>query len=209
MRTVLLAFVLILVASVSYGQSDSTRQVIQFSGLVVQGDSLSPVSFTTVYRQSDQRGTITDNLGFFSLPAMAGDTVHFSSIGYLPARYVIPDTLSTDRYNIVQLLGKDTVQIETTYIYPWPTKERFRNDFLALEMPNSKEELAKRNLEAAQLYQQMKDMGMSSAENYRYAIQQEAQKISYAGSIPSISLMNPIAWGQFIKAWRDGKLKRQ
>lgn len=191
------------------GQADSTLSVVQFSGLVVQGDSLQPVPFTTVYRSSDQRGTITDNVGFFSIPVMEGDTVHFSSIGYMPTIYVIPDTLSTDRYNIVQLLGRDTVQIETTYIYPWPTKERFRREFLALDMPNTKEELARRNLEAEQMYRQMRDMGMDASENYRFAVQQQARNISYAGSIPSLSIMNPIAWAQFIRAWRDGKLSKQ
>ena len=43
-------------------QSDTTAlpMVVQLTGVVVEGDSLGPVPFATVYRERDQRGTITD-----------------------------------------------------------------------------------------------------------------------------------------------------
>jgi len=208
MRNIILFFTLF--ASIStYGQSDSLLQVVQFSGVVVTGDSLNPVPFTTVYRERDQRGTITDSYGFFSIPTFVGDTIRFSCIGYLRSDYVIPDSLENDRYNIVQVLGRDTVMVSTTFIYPYPTKERFRQEFLALDLADSKEELAKRNLDAALLYERMQESGMSASENYRYAMQQQTRQISYAGQMPTISLLNPIAWAQFIEAWRSGAFKRQ
>ncbi len=208
MRNFILLFVLV-VSINSFGQSDSLQQVVQFSGVVVTGDSLNPVPFTTVYRERDQRGTITDSYGFFSIPTFVGDTIRFSCIGYMKSEYVIPDSLANDRYNIVQVLGRDTVMVSTTFIYPYPTKERFRQEFLALDLADSKEELAKKNLEAALLYERMQESGMSASENYRYAVQQQSRQISYAGQMPTISLLNPIAWAQFIEAWRSGAFKRQ
>ncbi len=204
-----LVFVLFTIAFCAKAQDDDTPRVVQFSGLVVTGDSLTPVPFTTVFRTRDERGTITDNLGFFSIPAYAGDTIKFSSVGYLAAKYVIPDSLTTNRYNMVQVMRRDTVQLETTFIYPWPTKERFREEFLSLDLPDTKEEVAQRNLEAAMLYERMNEMGMTSDENYRYAMQRETQKIQYAGAIPTVSLLNPIAWAQFIQAWRRGDFGKQ
>jgi hypothetical protein len=200
---------LVLFGSLAIAQDGTDRQVIQFSGLVVTGDSLTPVAFTTVFRVSDQRGTITDNLGFFSIPAFAGDTVQFSCIGYMPARYIIPDTLSSSRYNMVQVLGRDTVQIETTFIYPWPTKERFRKEFLALELPDTKEDLARRNLEAAKLYERMNELEPDAREAYHYAMMRNTQQITYAGMTPMTGLISPIAWAQFINAWRSGAFKKQ
>ncbi|MFT4778896.1 MAG: hypothetical protein ACI80P_001749 [Flavobacteriales bacterium] len=208
MRNIILFFTLF-VSINTFAQSDSLLQVVQFSGVVVTGDSLNPVPFTTVYRERDQRGTITDSYGFFSIPTFVGDTIRFSCIGYLRSDYVIPDSLENDRYNIVQVLGRDTVMVSTTFIYPYPTKERFRQEFLALDLADSKEELAKRNLEAALLYERMQESGMSASENYRYAMQQQTRQISYAGQMPTISLLNPIAWAQFIEAWRSGAFKRQ
>ena len=64
--------------------------VVQVSGLVVTGDSLSPLPYCTVYRARDRRGTMTDLRGFFSLPALEGDTLEFSSVGYVTRRAVIP-----------------------------------------------------------------------------------------------------------------------
>lgn len=206
-----LIVILLLVASfgAARAQSDSTLQVVQFSGLVVAGDSLSPVAFTTVYRERDKRGTITDNLGFFSIPAFAGDTIMFSGVGFLTSSYVIPDTLESRRYNMIQVLRKDTVQLETTFIYPWPTKERFRQEFLSLDLADSKEDLARRNLEAAMMYERMTFMEPDAREAYHYAIQQNQRQITYAGMVPTTSLLSPIAWGQFIQAWRRGDFKRQ
>ncbi len=190
-------------------QTQPNPQVVQFSGLVVTGDSLVPVAFTTVFRERDQRGTITDNLGFFSIPAFAGDTVSFSCIGYLPATFVIPDTLTESRYNMVQLLSRDTVMLSTTFIYPWPTKERFKQEFLALDLPNSKEELARKNLETAAMYERMRQIDPDYRDAYHYAMSRNTQQITYAGMTPTTGLFSPLAWAQFINAWRSGAFKRQ
>lgn len=208
MRNLLLLVALATSLSV-LGQQDSLQKVVQFSGVVVTGDSLNPVPFTTVYRERDQRGTITDSYGFFSIPTFVGDTIRFSCIGYMKSDYVIPDSLQDDRYNIVQILGRDTIQVSTTFVYPYPTKERFRQEFLALDLAQSKDELAEKNLEAALLYERMQESGMSASENYRYAVQQQSRQISYAGQMPTISLLNPIAWAQFIQAWKNGAFKKQ
>ncbi|MDG1673981.1 MAG: carboxypeptidase-like regulatory domain-containing protein, partial [Flavobacteriales bacterium] len=64
-------------------------QVVQVSGLVVTGDSLSPLPYCTVFRSRDRRGTMTDVRGFFSLPALEGDTLEFSSVGYVTHRAII------------------------------------------------------------------------------------------------------------------------
>ena len=50
-------------------------------------------------------------------------------------------------------------------------------------------------------------MKMDAQSNYRYAMQQYLTKVYTAGQYPTISLLNPIAWAQFIDAWRKGKLK--
>lgn len=207
-RFIPIVFGLFALATAAHAQ-DVEPKVLQFSGVVVTGDSLNPVQFATVYRERDQRGTITDSYGFFSIPAYAGDTIRFSCIGYMGGRYIIPDSLDNDRYNIVQVMGRDTVLLNTTFIYPWPTKERFKEEFLALDMPDSKEDLARRNLEAAMMYDRMVEMGMDGTENYRYAMQQEARRVSYVGMYPTISLLNPIAWAQFIQAWKTGAFKKQ
>ena len=64
--------------------------VVQLTGVVVEGDSLGPLPFATVYRSRDQRGTITDEYGFFAIPARVGDTIVFSAIGLNSGQLVVP-----------------------------------------------------------------------------------------------------------------------
>ena len=182
---------------------------MQFSGLVVTGDSLSPIPFTTVYRVRDNKGTVTDVRGFFAIPALKGDTIRFSSVGYSSTEYVIPDTLSANRYNVVQYLSRDTIYINTTYIYPWRTKERMKREILALNLDDDATERAKKNLESIMLYNRMAEVGMDGSENFKYSMLQQSQRISYTGQVPPQNIFNPIAWAQFIQAWKEGAYRRR
>ena len=105
--------------------------IIQFSGIVVTGDSLKPVPFTHILIEKSSRGTITDYYGFFSFIARPGDVVLFSSVGFKKGRYKIPDTLSTDHYTMFQVMQPDTVYLPETIIYPWPNPSQFHEAFIS------------------------------------------------------------------------------
>ena len=105
--------------------TDSTETtVVQVSGLVVTGDSLSPLPYCTVYRARDRRGTMTDVRGFFSLPALEGDTLEFSSVGYVTHRAIIPEGSEMGRVNLVQPMGRDTVNMAV--VANGPSRSRVR-----------------------------------------------------------------------------------
>lgn len=182
--------------------------VIQLSGLVVTGDSLTPVPLSTVYRERDMRGTITDVVGFFSLPAFAGDTIVFSNIGYLDSKYIIPDSLGENRLSIVQFMRGDTVLIDVAEVLPYPHPSRFKDEFLALDIADNEYIISRQNLDKIVLYDRMMDIHSDGAENYRHAMQQHYDKMYYNGQANPISLLNPIAWAQFFQAWRNGDFKR-
>jgi hypothetical protein len=40
-------------------------------------------------------------------------------------------------------------------------------------------------------------------------LQQKQSKLYSAGQYPQNNLFNPIAWAAFIKAWKDGSLKKK
>jgi len=157
----------------SQAQSDTTASplVVQLTGVVVEGDSLGPIPFATVYRARDQRGTITDEYGFFAIPARVGDTIRFTSIGLIAGELVVPDLTGQempDRMSVVLPLGRDTVIVDEARIYPWPSRERFKEEFLALRLEADARERARRNLEfdPMALYDRMADMGSSPQENF-------------------------------------------
>lgn len=184
------------------------RKVVQFSGLVLTGDSLMPVPYTTVWVKNTRRGTITDFYGFFSIAVRENDTLRFSSIGFKEAYYVVPDTLTSSRYSTVQLLTQDTIHLAETIIYPWPTREQFRYAFLHTQIPDDDYDRAMRNLDRAEMKERFKNMPMDGAMNYRHMVNQHAGRLYYAGQAPPMRIFDPFAWAKFFQAWRDGKFKR-
>jgi hypothetical protein len=192
-------------------QTDSlTAQVVQVSGLVVTGDSLSPLPYCTVFRSRDRRGTMTDARGFFSLPALTGDTLEFSSVGYVSQQAVIPEGGELARVNLVQPMGRDTVAMEDAFVYPWPSRERFRQDFLALGLPNQGLDPAWDSpMDPMDVYDRLSEVGRDGQSTSSEVLAAQAQQAGYAGQAPPVNLLNPVAWAQFLQALKSGDLRRQ
>lgn len=183
--------------------------LIQFSGVVVEGNDLRPVPYTSIIVKNTHRGTISDFYGYFSFVAKANDTIEFSAIGFSPAQYIIPDTLTSNTYSLIQVLLKDTVYLRLTEVFPWPSKEQFKQAFLNLDLPEDDLARASKNMDRSDLKDQMVGMAMDASLNYKYSSQQYQSKLYYAGQYPPNNLLNPIAWAKFIKAWKNGDFKKK
>jgi hypothetical protein len=206
----LLTPLFLLVFSKSSAQSvdlESYGKLIQLSGVIMQGDSLSPVPYVHIFNKTLGNGTVSDLYGFFTLVARPGDSLRFSSIGFKKSYYHLSDTLNSSRYSIFHILSEDTIMLAPSYIYPWPSKELFADAFVKTEIPNDDLQRAKKNLELAALREQMQYMPMDGSLNYKWSMQQHQQKLYYAGQAPPLQIANVFAWSQFIKAWKEGKLK--
>lgn len=201
-------FVLLLNFNLGFSQ-ENTHDLIQFSGIVVDGDSLKPLPFTSIIIKNTRRGTIADYYGFFSFVAQKNDTIEFSSVGYKRATYIIPDSLSDNKYSLIQVMYSDTILLRETIIYPWPTKEQFKEAFLSADIPDDDLERARKNLKRAELKERSETMAMDGNMNYTNQMRQYQSKLYYAGQAPPNNLLNPIAWAKFIKAWQDGEFKRK
>jgi hypothetical protein len=191
-----------------YSQHNKS-QYIQFSGVVVDGEDLKPIPFTNILIKNTFRGTVSDYYGFFSIVAKQGDTIEFSFVGYKNAQYIIPDSLNENRYSLIQMLFSDTILLKETVIYPWPTKEQFKDAFLNLRVPDDDMDRAMRNLSYAALKEGFETMPMDGSQNYKHQMQLHQNRLYYAGQLPPNNLLNPLAWSKFIQAWKNGDLKRK
>jgi hypothetical protein len=186
------------------------EKLVQFSGVVVTADSLRPVPYVNVIIRHTWRGTVTDYFGFFSFVAQKNDTIEFSSLGYKKSTFVIPDTLTSNRYSLIQMLQGDTIVLRETIIFPWPTKEQFKEAFMNLKIPDDDLERAKKNLARAEMQVLYDNMPMDGSMNFRNQMQAQQSKLYYAGGqVPPNNLLNPIAWAKFIEAWQNGDFKRK
>jgi len=183
-----------------------TKKVIQFSGIIVGADSSKPIPFVTITVRGSSKGTISNFFGFFSLPVELKDTVDFTSVGFKKSRVVIPDTIKDRSYTIIKELRTDTILLKTAVVFPW-TAERFKYVFLQKKIPDDDLERARKNLDKASLKVLYNGLAMDGSMNHKYYMQQHADKIYFAGQTPPNNLLNPIAWAEFINAWKEGKLK--
>ncbi|MBI3501192.1 MAG: carboxypeptidase-like regulatory domain-containing protein [Bacteroidetes bacterium] len=204
MKSFLLTVYCLLLAAYCFSQD---KDLIQFSGVVVEADSLKPVPFTKILIKNSNRGTLADFYGYFSFVAQKKDTLVFSATGYRKSHYVIPDTLKGNKYSLIQLMKYDTIYLKETIIYPWPTKEQFKEVFLNMNVPDDDLARAKKNLDREQMKEQYETMGMDGSMNYKAAMSNYQSRLYWAGQYPPNNLLNPFAWAQFIKMWREGKLK--
>ncbi|HMV24692.1 MAG TPA: carboxypeptidase-like regulatory domain-containing protein, partial [Saprospiraceae bacterium] len=96
-----------------------------------------------------------------------------------------------------------------TIIFPWPSRERFTTDFLAMDVSHAIQEKAKENLARESLEKLRFEVPKDAREYTSYYSQQFNQKYYYMGQTPPMNIFNPLAWAQFFKEWKQGKYKKK
>ena len=183
--------------------------VVQLYGIVMTADSLKAIPSVTVMIKGQNRGTITNDHGVFSIVVMKGDLVQFTSIGYKPKLAEIPRDLEGNQYSLIQLLVNDTVYLPATIIKPRPTKEQFERDFVSTDIPDDDIETARKNTDESKRRVLARTLPRDGTENTNMFLRNNAQRYYYNGQAPPQNIFNPAAWAEFIKAWKRGDFKNQ
>ena len=188
---------------------DSDRDVIQFSGVVSDQDTIAGILGAHVYVPKGGRGTTTNYYGYFSFPALEGDSVVISAVGYRKASVIIPE-LEDDSYTIIVAMEEDTSYLPELEILPFPTEEMFKEAVLAYRLPNQGDlDNMDRNIDPMTLLEMARVTPMDGSLNHRYFMNQQAVYL-HDGYGPRYNpLLNPFAWAKFIKSWKEGDFKRK
>jgi hypothetical protein len=184
-------------------------ELIQFSGVTMTADSLNPIPYTHIRVKNTSKGVVSDAFGFFSFVAHKKDTVLFDAVGYKPATFVIPDSITRQRYSLIQLMSNDTLTLAEAVIFPWPTYEDFKETFVTLDIPDDDLERARKNLEGIDIRNHLEDYPMDASMNYNNFIDNQTSRLYYFGQQQPFQIFNPFAWAKFIQAWKEGKFKRK
>lgn len=183
--------------------------MIQFSGVIVTADSLTPIPYTSVLVRNTYRGTVSDYYGFFSFVAQAGDTIEFSNISFKKTIFVIPEKLEQSRYSLIQMMDPDTFELDAKIVYPYPTPEQFKQAFLNTHIPNDDLERARKNLSKEYMDNLEQNMPADPNMAFRLTINRQNARLYYAGQLPPQNWLNPVAWAKFIEAWKRGDFKKK
>jgi hypothetical protein len=205
----LLLILCVLAIDIQQVKAQGKEPIIQFSGIIIGGDNSEPVAGAHIYVPKAGRGTSTNPYGFFSMPVMVGDSIIISSIGYQRQFYVIP-AKNEKGYSVIIELQSDVTTLPVVEVYPYPTEELFKEAFLALQMPDEKMQQAMRkNLDQQLLYQMSVAAGPGAGESFRNFSSQQQYYNANRNFAPTLQLLNPFAWAQFIKQVKNGDLKKK
>ena len=209
---ILAASLLVLTTTKSvFGQQEQGANLIQFSGMVLDGsdEQLYPVPYTNILVKGKNRGTYSDFKGFFSIVVAKTDTIVFSAVGYKTVAYTIPPDLDEDRYSIVQLMTQDAINLPETVVFPWPSREHFKLEFLAMDVTPELQSRANRNLAEESLARLRNEVSTDGNENADFYLRQQAREYYYVGQQPPMNIFNPIAWKKFFDSWKNGDFKKK
>lgn len=183
--------------------------VVQLYGVVMTADSLRALPAVSVVVKGTGRGTITNNQGVFSIVVLKGDKVEFTSIGYKPKTAEIPRNIDGNQYSMIQLMVTDTVYLPATIIKARPTREQFERDFVNTPVPDDDIEIARQNNDETKRRILARTLPSDGKEATNLNLKQGAQKMYYTGQTPPMNIFNPVAWGEFVKAWKRGDFKKK
>jgi hypothetical protein len=178
-------------------QTQIKDSVVQLYGVIMTADSLQGIPGASVYVEGKGRGTIANDQGVFSIAVLKGDKIRFSSVGYKDKLVMVPTNMDSKELSVIQLMVTDTAYLPATIIKPRPTREQFERDF----------EVARQNTDEAKRRVLIASLPADGRESVNMQMRQQAAKYYYQGQQQPINLFNPLAWAEFIQAWKRGDFK--
>lgn len=208
LRYLLLAAIIL--PAIAKAQFETARDsVVQLYGVIMTADSLVGIPAVSVAIKGQNRGTITNNDGVFSIVVLKGDEIEFTHVSYKPKTITIPRSLEGNQYSVIQLMVADTVYLPATILRPRPTPEQFARDFVNAKVPDDNIEIARKNTDAATRRALMKITPGDGGEATRMQFNKIANRATYQGQTPPMNILNPAAWADFIQAWKRGDFKNK
>ncbi|MEP7196892.1 MAG: carboxypeptidase-like regulatory domain-containing protein [Saprospiraceae bacterium] len=198
-------------SSLTYGIHAQDNRLVQVSGIVfnVEDSKIKVLPYAEVSIMNSYRAVYADDKGFYSIAAQRGDTLSFNYLSYEEEKFIIPMDYFPDMITLNQVLKRDTIYLPKALINPWPDKNHFRPEFLAMNVEESMQEIAMANLAQDRIRELMTLTARDGQENASFYLRQQAEKYYYAGQIPPQRILSPGAWIEFFKAWKRGDFKRK
>ncbi|WP_396127664.1 carboxypeptidase-like regulatory domain-containing protein [Algoriphagus halophytocola] len=187
-------------------QDAQDKKVIQLSGIILNADSTDAVAGVNIYVPTKGRGTSSGRFGYFSMPVLEGDSVVFSFIGLKRQVFKVPQKVEDDRISLILTMQVDEIALAEVEVMPYPTEEEFKQAVIAMNVVDPMS-ISRANMSPEMLLRWAESMPASSNENFRYFQQtQMLQNQDLYGPRP-LRLLDPFAWGQFIRSIKRGDLK--
>ena len=181
-----------------------------FTGKVVSDRTSDFLPNAYVFNPQSGRGTLTDDLGDFSIYVYPGDSLVFTYVGFKKKYYIIPRTQEQTQSAIIHMAESVTMLAEVK-VYPYSTEEDFKKAFIEMKLENEAGRRAlEKNLEQSKLNVLALQAGLSGNGNFRNFSDQMTYGMANRNFVqsPLMALTNPFAWANFIRSVKRGDLKK-
>jgi hypothetical protein len=182
-------------------QAQGQEKLVMFTGIITAGKTSEPLPEAYISIPRAGRGVLSNNVGYFAIPVLPGDSVVFSYLGFKKQYHIIPRRLAEQSYSAVVAMQEDVQMLTEVKVYPYPTEELFKQAFVNLKLPDEKErENMARNLSAESMQRLAALTPMSAAGNYRYYLNQQwygRESLTGRSQMTKHSFPEPIRLGQF------------
>ncbi|MDO1444825.1 carboxypeptidase-like regulatory domain-containing protein [Rhodocytophaga aerolata] len=129
-------FILFILAAIQVNAQQQPANKIQLSGYILNKEDAAPIPGVHVLNNKSKIGAISDDKGYFSIAMNQADTILFSAIGYETHTLILDASTNTINPLVEIRLSPKTYQLQEVDVRAIPTEERFKKDFLALELPD-------------------------------------------------------------------------
>ena len=182
-------------------QTTPEKKIIQFTGIVVDQDGVTEIPGVHVYVPKSGRGTTTNMYGYFSMPALVGEEVVVSAIGYMNQHFVVPEG-KNNRVNMLFKMAEDTVYLKNVDISLYVSEREFKQAILAMNLPDQNEIIQNR-LDGVSMSTLLQNTPYDASLNARYYFDQQFyyQQDNYGPR--SNPFLNPFNWGRFIQSLKN------
>ena len=189
-------------------QDVQEKKVIQLSGIILNADSTDAVAGVNIYVPRKGRGTSSGRFGYFSMPVLEGDSVVFSFIGLKKQTFKVPDNVENDKISLILTMKVDEIALAEIEVMPYPTEEEFKQAVIALNVVDPMS-ISRANMSPEMLLRWAESMPASANENFQYFQQGQAIQNQDLYGPRTLRLLDPFAWGQFIRSIKRGDLKNK
>ena len=114
---------------------------------------------------------------------------------------------TNNQFSVIQLMVTDAEFLPATIIRARPTPEQFARDFVNTKVPDDDIEIARQNTSAAKRRMLARTMPADAREATNFYLKQAAASYNYQGQMPPQNIFNPLAWADFIQAWKRGDFR--
>ncbi|MFN4082047.1 MAG: carboxypeptidase-like regulatory domain-containing protein [Bacteroidia bacterium] len=211
MKKILITILLTLTLSFVFAQktNQADDDLVQFTGFVLSVDSTKTIPFVTIKVIDANRGTYSDMQGYFSFVAKKTDIVTFTCVGYKPVAFAFPENIEGYKFNAVITLEEDTFYLPEFVKRSYPTPEEFDYMLTKGKVPMDELSIAQYNLRRQHLREISMNLSNDGIANANWTFGQYADRAYYNGQPQPIRVLDPLAWGKFIKAIENGDFKRK